>query len=324
LLAETPANFGEYRGYKFTFEMQTGDKGSYRIFYVNRRSYAMMAFYSNAQNAEALITRAFDSFALVPKSASDAAIDKRVEAAMPQPLPQEPRAPKERTDAEDENLLGKVKVVVTESEDRSGTWGTQGRKMSSVESYNERGDLTKRIGYDSKGKPFQITVYGYLDGHRVSKSSQIIYDDDPPLMALPAVRNGAPASTRDSRYDYKYAFKYVDKRLNEKQLILNNGEKGMRYVTTYGRDRSEELVYDAKGKLNMKFLYKLDEKGNAVESVFVDVLGVRGTDEIYQIRYDSSDENGNWTRTTTLKQVKENGQLVYKDWYVTYRTITYY
>jgi hypothetical protein len=323
LVSSTPTELGKYRGYMFAFELPNGKKQIVRTFYVDKRAYSLLAIPSDAPDSETLITKAFDTFALIPQGSVDANLQRRVEAATPTALPQSPIAPKEKSDAEDEGLKGKVETVTEEDEDRSGTWGTQGRHMSSVEEYNEFGNKTKRISYDSKGKPFEITVYGYLDGARVSKSQTIDYDEDPPLMAL-----GAPSAAtkpRDNRFGTKYTYKYVDGRLNEMQLIHNNGEKGMRYVTNYQGSQMEELVYDDKGELNMKFLYKLDEKGNKIERTDVDVLKIRGgVDTHYTIRYESFDDHGNWTKKVNAKLVNEGGKQVYKDWYVTYRTISYY
>jgi hypothetical protein len=323
LASSSPIKLGQHRGYRFTFELPNGKKEIVKTFYVDKRAYSLLAIPSDAPDSETLIAKAFDTFEIIPQGNVDANLQRRVEAATLAALPQGPVAPKEKSDAKDDGLRGKVKTVTEESEDLSGTWGTQGRKTSSIEEYNELGNKTKRIGYDSQGKPFQITVYGYLDGARVSKSQIIEYDDDPPLMVPGAA--SAAAKPRDSRYEYKYAYKYVGGRLNERQLIHNNGEKGMRYVTNYQGDLMEELVYDDKGELNMKFLYKLDGKGNEIARAEVDVLKIYGgVDEHYSLRYESFDEHGNWTKKITAKLVNEGGKQTYKDWYVTYRSIKYY
>jgi hypothetical protein len=325
MLSDSRITLAGHRGYQFAIELPGGRKGFARTFYVDKRAYSLFAVASEDPGAESLISKAFDSFELIAKGKVDADGQRRIEAATPAALPQSPFAAKERSDAEDEGLKGRVKTVTEESEDRSGTWGTQGRKMDSVEEYDARGFRTKRVDYDSKGMPFQITVYGYLDGARASKSNSIDYDDDPPLMAAgPPAPAAAAGKPRDTRYEYKYEHKYVAGRLNEKQLIRNDGRKGMRYVTTYDGNRSEELVYDDQGKLNMKFLYTLDSNGNPTERTYVDVLGNRGRDERYVVKYDSFDVEGNWTKSTTSKLVSDGGKDVYKEWYVTYRTFTYF
>src|SRR5829696_5763635 len=96
----------------------------------------------------------------------------------PSPLPQLPVVQKGATDAEDQHLKGKIKKIVEESEDRSGTWSFQGRKLDSTTYFDEYGALIQRDSYDSNGNPFMITVYGYIDGKRVSNSRTTRYASD--------------------------------------------------------------------------------------------------------------------------------------------------
>lgn len=312
----------EVRGIQLKLELPDGKTLIYKSLYGANRQFLMVGLPTESEDSFSLISKAFDSFRLVPQSEIDAQLKKSLESATPESLPQTPVVPKEGTDAEDENLKGKVRTVTQESEDRSGTWGTQGRKMSSVESYNENGNLTKRVSYDSSGRPFQITAYGYLEGSRASKYKMIDYPDDPPPMLM--APSSGPKKVIDERYSYKYAFKYQNGKQTERQMILNNGEKGMRYVTTYGDKTKEYLVYDVAGKLNMKTLYVLNSEGDEVERTEVNVLGNRSGDDKYLLRYESFDVKGNWTKKITSKLVSEGGKLIYKDWYVTYRTFDYY
>lgn len=84
-------------------------------------------------------TKALDSFKVLTPADVEAAMRKKVEEATPEPLPQEPVAPKAKSDAEDAGLRGKVKTITEEREDLSGTATVQGRRPSSVSYYNERG-----------------------------------------------------------------------------------------------------------------------------------------------------------------------------------------
>lgn len=312
-------------GVEFVSDLPSGERFVLRAIRSDMTLYSFTALLSKVPNGEELIKKAFDTFTIIPRADIEENLKRQIELATPPMLPQEPAVRKEKSDADDEGLKGKVRSVTEESEDRLGTWGTQGRKMSSVEEYNESGFQTKRISYDSTGKPFEVTVYGNIDGARVSNWKSIRYDDDPPMAIVPKPLSSAQPVPRDDRYIYKYAYKYEGGRLVERQIIHNNGQKGMRYVTNYGEGRKEELVYDDNGKLNMKFVYRLDEKGNEIERTDVDVLGLyKGEDRKYQLRYESVDTQGNWTKKVTAKLVEENGKRNYKDWYVTYRTISYY
>src|SRR5258708_26216948 len=140
---------------------------------------------------------------------------KKVADAEPAPLPQEPVARKLKSDADDEGLRGKVKIVVDENEGLSAEWSIRGRNPAMTYYYNEQGNLTKKEMYDYRGTPMGVTVYGYLDGDRVEKSNYIRYEYDPPPMAAPS--GGGPRPKRDPRYSTKFKYKYDDDgRLAEK------------------------------------------------------------------------------------------------------------
>jgi hypothetical protein len=242
----------------------------------------------------------------------------------PVSLPPSPPVTRATTDAQDEGLKGKVRKVMEESEDSSGTWGTQGRKMSSVEYYDLNGALTQRDSYDSQGSPFQITVYGYLDGKRVSNSKMTRYEYDPPPAAPRAAASVEPLRKSDPRYEYSFEYKYENGKLVERQMIYNNGRKGMRYVYKHSPNQVEELVYTDEGELNQRYLSIRDEKGNEVERTDFglfnyDIYGDRRYKHTYEF-----DAVGNWTKKVTLKEVKENGITSWQPAYISYRTITYY
>jgi hypothetical protein len=165
------------------------------------------------------LSNTFDTFKLISQAEVEAELQRKFEAMKPPALPQEPVVTKEKTDAQDENLKGKVKRIVAESEDLSGTWSVQGRKPSSVTYFNEKGNYVERDLYDSQGKPFQITMYGYIDGKRVSNSKTTNYEYDPPPMAMPKSKTDEPVKKSDPRYEYSFEYKYEDGKLAEKQMF---------------------------------------------------------------------------------------------------------
>jgi len=266
--------------------------------------------------------KVLDSFRVLSTAEVEAAMRKNVAEATPDLLPQEPVTRRPKSDAEDEGLKGGVKTVSTESEDLSGTWSAQGRKPSSMEYYNEQGNLTKRESYDYKGNPSDITVYGYLDGERVSltKSIQREYNP-PPMMAASAPGEAKPKY--DPRYSYKFKFKYDESgRLVEKALYMSSGEPWLRYVSNYKGNQKWKLVYSANGSLNQKYLYTLDDKGNEIEEVIYEIK-----DDSVRSRYSYSyafDAKGNWTKRVSSKWGIKDGKEGYQPYSVYYRTITYH
>jgi hypothetical protein len=325
IISSTRIKLGNFNGIKLDFQLPNGLKGTYRNYLIDKRQYSLTALFAqDVPEAEKLINQAFDSFNLISQAKIDEEIRLKIERSTPALLPQEPIAKKEKSDAEDDGLKGKVKTVTTESEDLSGTWSVQGRHLNSIEDFNSIGNVTKKLLFDSKAKPFQITVYGYIDGARVSNSEMINYDSDPPIMALSA-SGKKEEGKRDLRYDYKHEYKYINGKLAENKWIRNNGVMWIRYVYNHKDNQVEELVYSEDGKLNQKYLSTLDDKGNEVERTNFNVLGIqRDGDTKYSIKYDSFDEKGNWTKKTTSKLVTENGKQIYKLWNIYYRTIVYY
>ncbi len=323
IIDEKLFKFGELPAYKINFELGENKFGVQRLYLVKNRLYRAVAIYQNAEN-EKLLNQAFDSFRLISKSEVDAELQKKFEAMKPPALPQEIVAARETTDAQDENLKGKVKKIVGESEDLSGTWSVQGRKPSSVTYFNEKGNYVERVSYDSQGNPFQITMYGYIDGKRVSNSKMTNYEYSPPIMAMPKAKSEEPVRKKDPRYEYSFEYKYKDGKLVERQMIFSNGKKGLRYVSNYTENQVEKLVYTAEGELNQKYLYTFDKNGNEIEQTSFglknyDIYG----DRKYRYTYEF-DEKGNWIKRITSTEVSENGVTSFKPSSVTYRTIIYF
>lgn len=321
---EKSFKLGEFPAYKISFELGENKYGVQRLYLVKNRLYRAVAIYQNAEN-EKLLNQSFDSFKLISKAEVDAELQKKFEVMKPSALPQEPVAGKETTDAQDENLKGKVKKIVSESEDLSGTWSVQGRKPSSVTYFNKKGNYIEIDLYDSQGNPFQITMYGYIDGKRVSNSKTTRYEYDPPApMAMPKAKTEEPVKKSDSRFEYSFEYKYKDGKLTEKQMVFNNGKKGLRYVSNYTDNQVEELVYTAEGELNQKYLVTLDKDGNEIEEINYGLSNYKFYgDRKYRYTYEF-DEKGNWIKKTTSIETTENGVTSFKPSSVSYRTISYF
>jgi hypothetical protein len=249
---------------------------------------------------------------------------KKIEDATPKPLPQLPIAPRLKSDAQDGNLNGKVKRVVEEKEDLSGTWSYQGRHFRSIIDFDEKGNYVKAVYFSSNGNPYEIAVYGYIDGARVS-DSQTIYEGSGILtVASPPGEEDTKKPKFDPRYNYKYEYKYVAGRLAEMQMFYSSGEKGMQYVYNFVGNRQEKLVYTDKGKLNQKYITVFDDKGYEIEWHNISVINLPAPDKKYIIKNESLDKQGNWTKRTFSKLEVENGKKMFKPGWVEYRTITYY
>lgn len=282
---------GEFPASQTSFELGNNKYGIQRLYLVKNRLYRALAIYQDVENGK-FLNQAFDTFSLISKAEVDAELQKKFEAMKPPALPQEPVAAKEKTDAEDENLKGKVKKIVQDSEDLSGTWSVQGRKPSSVTYFNEKGNYVERDLYDSQGNPFQITMYGYIDGKRVSNSKMTNYEYSPPIMALPKGKVEEPVKKPDPRYEFSFEYKYKDGKLIEDKWIFSSGKPWLRYVYNYADNQVEQIVYDEKDKLNQKYLVTLDKDGNEIEKTSYGVTKIY-PDQRYRYTYEF-DDKGNW------------------------------
>ena len=295
-----------------------------RTYLTSHRIYQVVAVVKNNQRIyEGVATGVLDTFKILTDAEVAAATSQEVSKAEPSPLPQTPVAPRAGSDAADEGLHGRVKSVLTESQDLSGTSSVQTRKRNSLDTYNEQGNLLRTELYDYKGNLSEVIVFGYIDGGRVSAFRSISHGYDPP----PGVAIGPPPGGKDkksdSRYQYRYDFKYDDKkRLIEKTYFQNNGDVWLRYVYKYTGNQREKLVYAADGSLNQRYLQILDEKGNEVEgTIFKTRDGSVDVKQSFAYEFDS---HGNWIKRTSSEIVTKDGREERKPRRVYYRTITYY
>ncbi|HQU85317.1 MAG TPA: hypothetical protein PKY59_19410 [Pyrinomonadaceae bacterium] len=307
-----------------TYDLKNNSYGLSRLFVVKNRLYKIFVLYQNTENLPFFIN-ALDTFKIISQSDIDAILKKKFEEMKPPPLPQEPVAAKEKSDAQDENLKGKVRKIVQESEDLSEGESSNGRKMSSVTYFNEKGNYVEREAYDWQGNPFQITAYGYLDGKRVSNSKMTSYEYNPPPAApAPKSKTEEPPQKANPNYEYGFEYKYKDGKMIEKQLFYNNGKKGMRYVYNYSENQIERLVYTQEGELNQKYLITLNKNGDEIEEINYGLKNYKYYgDRKYRYEYEY-DDKGNWLKRFMLIEVSENGATTYKRASVTYRTITYF
>lgn len=310
---------GASAGRELRLETPEGRVVVVRMYLAGSRLYELNVAPEQGREESAL--RALDSLRLLSQAEVEAARRSEAAAAEPDPLPQTPAAPRPKSDAQEEGLRGRVRTVFSETQDLSGTWSVSGRKPSSMEYYDERGDLTKKESYDSKGNLFQVTVYGYIDGERVSSFKLVRHEYDPP--APLAVGAAGPERKPDPRYSTMYKYKYdAEGRLVEESLYMGNGRPSTRSVYKYEADRRESLVYASDGSLNQRYLSTFDGKGNETEWVVYETRdgSVRNR---YSYAYEF-DARGNWVKRTTSKWVTKDGKSFFEPSHLTFRTITYY
>src|SRR2546425_2066301 len=296
-----------------------------RVFLVSKRMYLVSAVLHKDQlSQEADAVTVIDSFRILGDAELDAAIKRRIAEVTPSPLPQAPVAPRAGIDAKDEGLKGKVKTVLTESEDLSGKWAVGSRKPSSMQYYNEDGNLIKTERYDWKGNLSDIEVYGYIDGDRVSKYAYIRHEYDPPPMMM-ASAPGQKRVEHDNRYSIKLKFIYdSNDRLIERVVIGNDGELRTRCVHDFDKAKEVESCY-SDGKIYYKSTSIVDDRGNVIEKTIERPSSGSNNTSSDRYSYDYQfDSKHNWIKQTTSEWVTKGGRSYYEPTSVYYRTITYY
>ena len=136
----------------FTFD--DGNFGVRKFSLSDDRLYVMFAQFTNSADAE-FFENAFKTFKPVGEAEVKVEVQRRLEEATPQELPQEPILKNQQSDAKEENLKGKVKKIVEESENISTEPEKRNRKISQTREYNNKGNLTKDVRIDYEEIPVQ-------------------------------------------------------------------------------------------------------------------------------------------------------------------------
>lgn len=288
-----------------------------RTYLAPSRIYQTMLVVKNKQRDESTAISVLDSFKLL----NDAEITEEALKTPPGPLPQTPEAPRAGSDASDEGLRGPVKSVRGEHQFISETRLTMDGPRSWVDTYNEKGNKVRSETFDFKNNIVHLTVYGYLDGSRVSASKHIPREDGPrPGRGGGLGRSGLSNKKKDPRYDHKYEFKYDDKkRLIEHTDFSSNGEILWRRVFKYEGNQKEELI-NPDYSLTQRNLSILDDKGNVIERTVFAPDGKVRSKVSFTYEFDS---HGNWTKQTKSWSVVDERLRPFEPTSVL-RTITYY
>ena len=267
----------------------------------------------------------FSLFSISAYSQKTGKVDlaQKIRDATPAALPQTPVVEKLRSDAQDENLKGKVKSVIEDTLQA----GKTKRERSSERYFNETGNLLREISYED-GYPTLVTVWGYIDGKRVSKAGYVEYAEGerPPSDDIVAVMDEEqeainPNTPRDSRYGSQFTYKYDEKgRLIEKWTYQNNGEVWSHTKYVYTKNQREVSSYGRDGSRWTQGFEVLDKDGNIIEQ-FSMSDGKIEDNTIYTYQFDAQ---GNWIVEKAFEKKKVKGKIVRTPLWTNYRTITYY
>jgi hypothetical protein len=227
-----------------------------------------------------------------------------------------------KTDAQDENLTGKVKSVIEEFQE-----SVKSKRMRESEKYfNESGNLIKEVNY-LEGYPESVMVWGYIDGNRVFKSNDIQYakGERPAfrgIMAKAEDNAKDPNAPKDRRYSMSYKYQYNEKgQLTEKRMYQNNGELWSRNVYQFNGNQRINIDYGNDNSEWSRTVEVLDKNGDVIETYQLDENGKPDSQISYTYKYDS---NENWIIKSGFENKKVKGRTVLKPYSIVHRIITYY
>jgi hypothetical protein len=260
-------------------------------------------------------------------SRSKVNIARKIADATPAALPQSLKDDRPSSDAENENLKGKIKSVAEYYANNEAAKPSRG--LSREEFFGEDGNLTRSISYDN-GYPSSVAVYRYLDGMRVSRFGDVIYAEGekpssigPDIVARMDDNLKNPRATKDTRYNMRYSYKYDSgARLIEERNIANTGEVWTRLTYEYqpGNRRLKRHFGNGEDEWG-RTMEIFDDNGNVVEEWSYDEK--HKVSGIYRYTYEF-DAHGNWIVQKYFEKKTVKGKTILKALSTSYRTITYY
>ncbi len=193
--------------------------------------------------------------------------EKRMQTATQKSLPQSPALKLTQTDAAHNNLKGRVKSVRQEAQDVPVLIGTQERRIESDETYDTAGNLLKNYWFQDSGYPTSVSIYGFIDGARVSYGENI--DGETSYGISNGRQEDVKLPPADPRYGNRYAYRYDTlKRLIERKEYGNRGVLWRVYTFTYQDDWVEEKWLSPDRKLVSTKRRQLDKNGNELKYEF--------------------------------------------------------
>lgn len=233
------------------------------------------------------------------------------------------------TDREFYLLKGPVKTVQVERAEiksREGQATERPRRLLSLTTYDEKGNMLEELRYKDDGSIQDKRVFTH-DG--VRPQTEVVYKADGTVMSK-------------SFYSYD-----SEGRLSGSSVYAADGVLLRKAIRTYGPDGklAEAALYNPDGSLMNKTNFKYDSEGKQVEDIVynssdqVIQRSARNGDQFNLILYNGDgtifhqssrqaptqefDSHGNWIKQKALVTVTHSG-LTEESAEVIYRTITYY
>jgi hypothetical protein len=314
---EAPFAFGAIKGTEVRGILATS-KLVVRLFFVKGRLFVLSASKSSAPDFSWHL-QVMNSFRVLTKSEYIAAL---IDENTPATLPQIPRQARPANDLAQAGLKGKVRFIVEEEQESPKS----PREPSSETHYDADGNLVRHITYDS-GYPSQVTVWGWIDGMRVSFSNSISYPfgegpNEKKIEIIQELMESPGAVKRDERYDQRYEYTYdPQNRVAELKLSYNDGSLASTTKYEYKGNTLVSKIYSDENSITSWTVENLDAAGNVVGEKSFDPRGKTESATVYKYDFDT---NGNWTVRKSFVKKTLKGKTSLQPGPVYFREIAYY
>jgi hypothetical protein len=340
VLAEKQTTLAGHPGMIFGMESDAG-RVMVWLYVARNRFYLMSLSLSDPSKTESHV-KTVSTFRLMSQDELEPRYRKLSDLLRPPPLTDEAPIKRPTTDVQDARLTGKVKAVITEEEKFEGTELFDDRVRTSVDLYDEAGNLSESDQY-SGGLPQAVRLYGSVKGDRAYREMRRL--PDIVLAASDPKKKDNVTKQGPEVKIFKIKYKYNGDQLTEIRVIRDDGEEFEKYVFLRKENKVEHtfdpayVIFGAMNFAKPKVISLIDDKGNAIEDTLLSPSGkvdyeshsIPGAGYIqdYKRRYDSEkfkyryefDQQGNWIKRIATAVVAGKGEV--PD-HVTYRNISYH
>jgi hypothetical protein len=230
------------------------------------------------------------------------------------------------TDLIQQNLKGKVKTLDETSSTVDSTGASKADSTSNSSEFDEKGYQTAYIAKDINGKTKEHQTLARFDNGQLKEL--VIKNGDGKQTTKWEITLDSSGKYKEAKvYDSTGKVSSVWKELAENEF--GQVTKGNEYKqdgtlkASFQNDFDNNGHYtggwgkDSTGKETFRSSIKLNDKGDAAEETRTSATKDSTTTEKFTYKYDSYDEQGNWTQRTTIDEKGKTTKVIK-------RTYTYY
>ncbi len=213
------------------------------------------------------------------------------------------------SDWTNQHLKGSVKSQEETSytPDSTGKTGEMDSCCVITQQFDEKGYMVSTTNKDSKGTLKNETTFSHYDGGQVKDIVNTETGKKPTTFSIQIDKDGKYSGARSYDSAGKLLSYYTDLAEDEYSAVT----KGTEHKADSSVKSSFESTYDkgfqvsstgkdSSGKVTFTFKCELNDKGDMVKSTTTNTVKDSTTTTVVTFKYDSYDEQGNWTQRTTF------------------------